>query len=96
MLGKTALAKYRLLRRLGSGSNGEVYLAQPLDGGRQVVVKRIFPHIAQHARFRTLFEAAVRPSHESLHYAANEMAPWARNVSAPSRTRSPISQWPVW
>ena len=60
MLGKIALGKYRLLRRLGNGSNAEVFLAQPVSGGdRQVVVKRIFPHVAQHPKFRQLFEAEV-------------------------------------
>ncbi|HSQ55126.1 MAG TPA: hypothetical protein VLM40_05215, partial [Gemmata sp.] len=59
MVGKIALAKYRLLRRLGNGSNAEVFLAQPVHGGRQVVVKRIFPQVAQHPKFRALFEAEV-------------------------------------
>ena len=38
----------------------------------------------------------VRPSHGSLQYAANGIAPAPRSVSAASRTSSPISQWPVW
>jgi len=60
MVGQVALGKYRLLRRLGAGSNAEVFLAQPMkDGERQVVVKRVFPHVAQNPKFRTLFEAEV-------------------------------------
>jgi eukaryotic-like serine/threonine-protein kinase len=59
MEGKTALGKYRLLRRLGAGSNAEVFLAQPPEGARQVVVKRVFPHVAQHPKFRQLFEAEI-------------------------------------
>ncbi len=61
MLGKVALGKYRLLRSLGSGSNGEAFLAEPLQHRQfRVVVKVIHPHVVKHERFRQLFEAEVR------------------------------------
>jgi serine/threonine protein kinase len=61
MLGKTALGKYRLLRSLGSGSNGEAFLAEPLGrAGDHVVVKRVHDHVVSHPKFRMLFEAEVR------------------------------------
>ena len=61
MLGKTALGKYKILRLLGSGSNAEVFLAEPRRyPNHRVVVKRIHDHIVKHAKFRLLFEAEVR------------------------------------
>lgn len=61
MLGKTALGKYRLHRPLGSGSNAEVFLAEPLRyPGSRVVVKRIHDHVVEHPKFHQLFEAEVR------------------------------------
>ena len=61
MVGKTALGKYRLLRVLGSGSNAEVFLAEPVRAPEfRVVVKRIHEHVVEHPRFRQLFEAEVR------------------------------------
>jgi len=60
MLGKTALGKYTLLRSLGSGSNAEVFLAQPARyPNHRVVVKRIHDHVVTHPKFRQLFEAEV-------------------------------------
>ncbi|MGL6096265.1 MAG: serine/threonine-protein kinase, partial [Fimbriiglobus sp.] len=60
LLGKTMLGQYQLLRYLGAGSNADVYLAQ-VGGqpGKQVVVKRIKPHVLQGARFRQFFDAEV-------------------------------------
>jgi serine/threonine protein kinase len=61
MLGKTALGKYTLLRPLGSGSNAEVFLAQPIRyPNHRVVVKRVHDHVTQHPNFSQLFEAEVR------------------------------------
>lgn len=61
MVGKTALGRYRLLRSLGSGSNGEAFLAEPLQFPQyRVVVKRIHDHVVTHPKFRQLFEAEVR------------------------------------
>jgi serine/threonine protein kinase len=61
MLGRIALGKYKLQRRLGHGSNAEVFLADLIDGsGQPVVVKRVYPHVVAHPKFRRLFEAEVR------------------------------------
>jgi len=61
MLGKTALGKYRLIRPLGSGSNGAVFLAEPIRYPKQrVVVKRIHDHAVERPKFRQLFDAEVR------------------------------------
>jgi eukaryotic-like serine/threonine-protein kinase len=61
MVGKTALGRYRLLRSLGSGSNGEAFLAEPLRFPQyRVVVKRIHDHVVTHPKFRQYFEAEVR------------------------------------
>ena len=61
MVGKTALGKYRLLRSLGSGSNGEAFLAEPVKFPEyRVVVKRIHDHVVEHPKFRQLFEAEVQ------------------------------------
>ena len=69
MVGQTALGKYRLLRALGSGSNAEVYLAEPVRAPEfRVVVKRIHDHVVEHPRFRQLFEAEVR-SMANFHHA---------------------------
>jgi serine/threonine protein kinase len=61
MVGKLALGKYRLLRSLGSGSNAEVFLAEPVKYPQyRVVVKRVHDHVVTHPKFRQLFEAEVR------------------------------------
>jgi serine/threonine protein kinase len=61
MVGSTALGKYRLLRALGSGSNAEVFLAEPISHPQyRVVVKRIHDHVVTSPKFRQLFEAEVR------------------------------------
>jgi eukaryotic-like serine/threonine-protein kinase len=61
MVGKTVLGRYRLLRVLGSGSNAEVFLAEPIYHPQyRVVVKRIHDHVVTHPKFRQLFEAEVR------------------------------------
>jgi eukaryotic-like serine/threonine-protein kinase len=61
MVGQMALGKYRLLRSLGSGSNAEVFLAEPLGfPNHRVVVKRIHDHVVAQPHFHKLFEAEVR------------------------------------
>lgn len=68
MVGQTALGKYRLLKPLGSGSNGEVFLAEPIRYPNfRVVVKRVHDHAANHPKFRQLFEAEVRSMRNFSH-----------------------------
>jgi serine/threonine protein kinase len=52
------LGSYRLLRRLGAGGMGRVYLARS-PGGRTVAVKVVRPDLAADADFRRRFEYEV-------------------------------------
>lgn len=59
----TVIGPYRLVRRLGQGGTGEVFLARDPEG-RQVAVKVVHPHLAAdpalRQRFRQEAEAASR------------------------------------
>ncbi|MBC3983390.1 serine/threonine protein kinase [Streptomyces sp. AC536] len=52
------IGAYRLLRRLGSGGMGRVYLGRSA-GGRTVAVKLVHPHFATDAQFRARFRREV-------------------------------------
>jgi len=45
--GKILLDKYKILRRLGSGAWGDVYLAQDIKLGRQVAIKQLKGELAE-------------------------------------------------
>jgi len=54
------LGNYRLLRHLGSGGMGSVYLAEQRLGGPQVAVKVLHPELSQDAGLRARFSAEAR------------------------------------
>src|SRR5438552_2821603 len=54
------LGRYEVLRLLGEGGMGKVYLARELDGGGQVVVKVMHERLAAEARFRQGFIRETR------------------------------------
>src|SRR3954464_13506567 len=56
MVGRVFMGRYEILRLLGEGGMGRVYLARQLDLGRQVVVKVMHDHIAVDATFRERFQ----------------------------------------
>ena len=56
MVGRTFLGRYEVIRPLGEGGMGRVYLAKQLDLGRQVVVKVMHDHIAADPTFRERFQ----------------------------------------
>ena len=55
MQGRVFLGRYEIIRLLGEGGMGRVYLAQQLDLGRQVVVKVMHEHVAADPIFRERF-----------------------------------------
>src|SRR5437588_10998719 len=55
MVGRVFLGRYELVRLLGEGGMGRVFLARQLDLGRQVVVKVMHDHIAADPKFRERF-----------------------------------------
>jgi serine/threonine-protein kinase len=56
MQGRIFLNRYEILRQLGEGGMGRVYLARQLDLPRQVVIKVMHPHIAADPRFTERFQ----------------------------------------
>src|SRR5437867_712684 len=56
MVGRKFLGRYEVIRLLGEGGMGRVYLARQLDLGRQVVVKVMHDHIAADPTFRERFQ----------------------------------------
>jgi serine/threonine-protein kinase len=57
LVGRTFLGKYTIIRLLGEGSMGRVYLARRRDlSGGEVVVKVMHPEVAREPKFLELFE----------------------------------------
>ncbi len=56
MVGRVFLGRYEVVRLLGEGGMGRVYLAKQVDLGRQVVVKVMHDHIAADPKFRERFQ----------------------------------------
>ena len=56
MIGRTFLGRYEVVKLLGEGGMGRVYLAKQTDLGRQVVVKVMHDHIAADPKFRERFQ----------------------------------------
>lgn len=54
------LADFKIIRELGKGGMGIVYLAKDERLGRKVALKVIAPHLAHDQEFRTRFEAEAR------------------------------------
>ena len=62
-----AFGKYDLLKRIGAGGMGEVFLARTRDSPDLVVVKRILPHLTDNARFLRLFLDEARIAARLVH-----------------------------
>ncbi len=56
MIGHVFLGRYEVVRLLGEGGMGKVFLARQLDLGRQVVIKVMHEHIAGDEKFRDRFQ----------------------------------------
>src|SRR5262245_29774330 len=56
MVGRIFLGRYEVIRVLGEGGMGKVYLARQTDLGRQVVVKVMHDQIALDPKFQERFQ----------------------------------------
>ncbi len=62
--GQILAARFALLRRLGAGRWGEVWLARERDGGREFALKVLTPALAGQPELRARFLAAARLQRE--------------------------------
>src|SRR4029078_8486469 len=66
----TILGDYKILRRLGQGGMGEVYLAEQVSLKRQRALKLLKPELAANssalARFKAEAEAVARATHANI------------------------------
>jgi len=61
VIGQSAMGRYEILKLIGEGSNGEVYLARVVkDPTRYVVVKRVKENIRQNPKFQQFFDSEVQ------------------------------------
>ena len=70
MIGTIVDGRYRILKRLGSGGMGEVYLGEHLEHGRHEAIKVLKSRFARDkghlARFRREARATNRVQHENI------------------------------
>ncbi|MBX7104757.1 MAG: serine/threonine protein kinase [Gemmataceae bacterium] len=59
MQGRTVLGKYVVDRQIGRGSMGEVFLAHPVAGGPDIVVKTMAGKVAGQQKFREMFAREI-------------------------------------
>ena len=63
-LGARSFGRYELLARLATGGMAEIFLARPRDQaaapGSVLVIKRVLPHLAEDARFVSMFRDEAR------------------------------------
>src|SRR4051812_7325379 len=60
MIGRSFLGRYEVIRLLGEGGMGKVYLARQNDLDRQVVIKVMNESVASDTKFRLRFERETR------------------------------------
>src|SRR5262249_2809462 len=60
MLGRVFLGQYEVIRQLGEGNMGKVYLSHRKTDQQQVVVKVMHDHLATDPKFRELFEREMQ------------------------------------
>jgi len=63
----TEVSHYRVVRRIGSGGMGEVYLAEDIDLGRQVALKFLLPKFSFDEKYRMRFEHEARATAKLNH-----------------------------